>query len=351
MNTESSSRAVVVCDQWLGSNGYAGMKAVRRAGWSVRVVPEWEYIPVRWQSPAMRGLGRAIRSRCVKEFNSALIRTLRRDRPQMLLVFKGMFVTPDAVAEARELGTKAYCFYPDVSIFAHGPYLPRTIREYDWIFTTKSFGVRDMRERLAIQNASVLLHGFDPDLHRPTRLGTGDLDRYGCDVSFIGTWSPKKEELLSHVARKLPHVRLRIWGEQWSRRTNTELDRAIVGHEVTGEEYVRAIGASRINLCILSERREGASSGDQVTSRTFHIPACGGFMLHERTAELLELFEEGKSVSAFGNENELVASVQHWLERDSDRMRIAQCGFEMVRARHSWDHRIATILAHHANTT
>jgi hypothetical protein len=28
-------RAIVVCDQWLGSNGYAGMKALRRAGWSV----------------------------------------------------------------------------------------------------------------------------------------------------------------------------------------------------------------------------------------------------------------------------------------------------------------------------
>ena len=347
MSTQDSRRAVVVCDQWLGSNGYAGMKALRRAGWSVQVVPEWEYIPVRWQSPTMRILGRAARSLCVGEFNSALVRAVRRKRPDILLVFKGTFVHAASLAKIRAMGTRAYCFYPDVSVFAHGPHISRALREYDWIFTTKTFGVRDMRERLAIEHSSVLLHGFDADLHRPLQLGPKDIERYGCDVSFIGTWSPKKERMLGHLARMLPDVRMRIWGEQWWKRKDTELDRAIGGHEVTGEEYVRAIGASRINLCILSERREGASSGDQVTSRTFHIPACGGFMLHERTTEVLELFSEGASVATFGDEEELVSAVQRWLEQESDRIRVSRCGFEQVHQGHSWDHRITTILAHH----
>lgn len=341
------ARAVVVCDQWLGSNGYAGMKALRRAGWSVHVVAEWEYIPVRWQSPTMRILARAIRSSCLREFNSALVRAVRRVQPAMLLVFKGAFVRADALAEIRHMGAKAYCFYPDVSMFTHGPWIPKALHEYDWIFTTKSFGVRDMWERLAIRHTSVIQHAFDADLHRPMRLGARDLERYACDVSFVGTWSPKKERVLSHLAKQLPHVRMRIWGEQWWKRKDKTLDGAIGGHEVTGEEYVRAICASRINLCILSEKRDGASLGDQVTSRTFHIPACGGFMLHERTTELLDLFTEGESVAAFADEEELVSAVQQWLDQDADRMRIALCGFERVRKNHSWDNRISGILARH----
>lgn len=348
MSTSQSRRAVVVCDQWLGSNGYAGMKALRRSGWSVQVLSEWEYVPVRWQSTPMRLLSRAIRANCVSEFNSALVRAVRRTRPDMLLVFKGTFVRAAAIAEVREMGVRAYCFYPDVSIFTHGPHIPRALRKYDWIFTTKSFGVRDMREQLAIEHASVIQHAFDPDLHQPLQLRNGDLERYACDVSFIGTWSPKKEQVLGALSRRLSYLRIRIWGEQWWKSKDKELERSIEGHEVTGEEYVRAIAASRINLCILSERREGASSGDQVTSRTFHIPACGGFMLHERTTELLELFAEGESVAAFGDENELVTAVERWLGADADRARIARCGLELVRRSHSWDHRIAAILARHA---
>lgn len=296
----------------------------------------------------MRILSRAIRTHCVSEFNSALVRAVRRIRPDMLLVFKGTFVRAAAIAEIREMGVRAYCFYPDVSIFTHGPHIPRALRKYNWIFTTKTFGVRDMREQLAIEHASVIQHAFDPDLHRPLQLESDDLERYACDVSFIGTWSPKKERALAHLARRLPHLRIRVWGEQWWKSKDKELERSIEGHEITGEEYVRAIAASRINLCILSERREGASLGDQVTSRTFHIPACGGFMLHERTAELLGLFTEGESVAAFADEDELVSAVERWLGDDAARARIARCALERVRHDHSWDHRISVILARHA---
>lgn len=347
MTTVETRRAIVVCDQWLGSNGYAGMKALRRTGWSVQVLSEWEYVPVRWQTRSLRMLGRGIRPACVREFNSALISATRRMRPDMLLVFKGTFVRADAIAAIRGMGSRAYCFYPDVSVLAHGPQIPRALREYDWIFTTKSFGVRDMRENLAIEHASVIHHAFDPDLHRPIALAPSDTQRYACDVSFIGTWSPKKERVLGHLARKLPSVRLRIWGEQWWKNKDKTLTPWIEGHEITGDEYARAIGASRINLCILSERREGASSGDQVTSRTFHIPACGGFMLHERTDELLELFTEGESVIGFGDEDELVSAVERWLGQDAERRRIADSGLQLVRQNHSWDHRIAAILTRH----
>lgn len=340
-------RALVVCDEWLGSNAYAGMKALRRCDWSVTTVPEREFVPLRWRSPAHKILARAVRRAGAREFNREILLLAERLRPEFLLVFKGMFVSAETLRRLRERGVRSYCFFPDISFRVHGPHIPTALPEYDWVFSTKTFGLRDMRDQLGVTRASLLRHAFDADLHRPLPAEAVDRARYGCDVSYIGTWSPKKERLLRAVAAHRPRWQLRVWGEQWDRATSPELRGSIGGHEVAGEEYVHAIAASRINLAILSEQRAGASSGDQITSRTFHIPACGGFMLHERTDELLTLFAEGRNVACFGEEAELLTAIRRFLDDEPARIRMATAGTQVVVHAHSWDCRIREILAHH----
>jgi hypothetical protein len=347
VTSSSARRALAVCDFWLGGNGYAGMKALRRSGWDVVVVPEWEYVPAKWRSFGMRAVGRLLRPFAVREFNRELILQAERERPELLLVFKGSFVTAAALDRLRALGVRTYCFYPDNSFRAHGPHIPRALPRYDWVFTAKSFGVEDMRRQLGVVRASVLLHGFDPDLHRPVPLAADDIARYGCDVSFIGTWSPKKERLLTALRRGRPSVQLRIWGEQWHNARSPELREAIGGHEVVGEQYVRAIRASKINVAILSEQRAGSSSGDRITSRTFHIPAAGGFMLHERTEEVSTRFREDVDCACFADANELTEKVDLYLAADARRARVTESGHHLVRSRDSWDHRIREIVAKH----
>jgi spore maturation protein CgeB len=338
----------VVCDQWLGSNGFAGLKALRRAGWSAQVVPEWEYVPVKWTSLALRATARLLRGATVRQFNAALTTEVERSGAELLLVFKGTFVTGETIARIRAAGARAYCFYPDISTRTHGPYIPRALREYDWVFTTKRFGVSDMAEHLGVTRASVLAHAYDPDLHRPLELHERDRERYGCDVSFIGTWSPKKERILASLRERLPALNVRIWGSQWARARHPLVRAVASTHPIEGDEYVRAICASTINLAILSETRPGASSDDQVTSRTFHIPACGGFMLHERTSELAEYLVENESVACFGGVEELPAQVTRYLGDSVARQAIARRGRAAVVPRHGWDARIRDILDHHA---
>src|SRR6185312_10215224 len=101
------------------------------------------------------------------------------------------------------------------------------------------------------------------------------------------------------------------------------------------------------NLAILSEQRVGASSGDLLTSRSFHIPACGGFMLHERTAELSEVLTENESVACFSDADEMIEQIDRYVTDDAARAAIAARGREVIAAAHSWDDRIREILAHH----
>jgi hypothetical protein len=344
---QGSQRAIVICDQWLGSDGYAGMKALRRAGWNVLVAAEWDFVPVHWRTLPMRIAGRLLRPAATREFNEALVDQARQFLPEMLLVFKGRFVSPESLRRFRERGIKTYCFYPDVSFRAHGPLIPKALPEYDWVFTTKTFGLADMKEQLGVTRASLIHFGYDPDLHRPVSLTASDRARFDCDVSYIGTWSAKKELLLSELSRQRPHLRLRIWGSQWSRSKSPVIAGAIGGHHVLGEDFVRAVRGSRINLSIMSEARQGSSKGDQVASRTFSVPACEAFVLHERTEEVLRFFREPDEIVCYGSFDELVAKIDRYLPDERERSAIAARARDVVRGGHSWDVRIRQILERH----
>jgi spore maturation protein CgeB len=269
----------------------------------------------------------------------------RRLRPHLFFVFKGRYVAPEAVERVRELGATAVNFYPDVSFTAHGPYIPRALAKYDWVFTTKTFGVDDMARTLGVRNASFMPHGYDREVHRPIRLGAEDRAKYACDVSFVGTWSPKKQRFLERLADLLPDLRVRVWGSQWGPARAT-LGSRVEGVHVLGDEYAKALVASRVNLAILSEARAGASSGDLITSRTFHIPATGAFMLHERTPELLERFDEGAECACFSTAEEAAEKVRYYLANEGERLAVAAAGLRRCETSgYSIDRRAADVLA------
>jgi spore maturation protein CgeB len=168
---------------------------------------------------------------------------------------------------------------------------------------------------------------------------------YGCDVSFIGTYSPKKEKLLAALKEALPSIHLKIWGDQWFRATAPSIKSSIQGRSITGDLYALAIQCSKINLGILNEQVTGASSGDLITSRTFHIPGSSGFMLHERNEESVQYFKEGEEAGFFDGEKELVEQVSLYLGNDSLRDRVAMAGYKRALADHSLDERAKKIIA------
>jgi hypothetical protein len=337
-------RILAVADLWQGSDAYAYVRAFRRLGHSVRVAPSEDYIPGKWTSKPLRALRRLAEPLFVREYSDALIREAEHLRPHLFFVFKGRYVTPEALAAIRRMGAVAVNFYPDVSFMAHGKYIPQSLPVYDWVFTAKSFGIGDMKKLLGVERASMLPPSFDPEVHAPLDLDEEDRAIYECDVSFIGTWSPKKQRLIEAIAVKLPDARVRVWGEQWS-GARASLGSRLEGRGVLGIEYSKAMIASKINLSILSEARRGSSSGDRITARTFQIPATGAFMLHERTDELLEYFREGVECACFSSDEEMVDKIACYLGDPQTRSAMAAAGLtRSIESGYCVDHRAAEIL-------
>jgi spore maturation protein CgeB len=334
---------------WRGSNAGGLFRALSRESQLIEVLDEFYYVSLRSETKKLKIAERLIRKWQEDEFNRTIRQQIDILKPDVVLVYKGVFVQAATLQYARSKSSKLALFYPDVSVTAHGGNIPQCIPLYDIIFTTKTFGIGDMRAKYNVKNVIFVPHGFDPDIHRPLKVTSKDRDIFGCDASFIGIWSPKKEKYLAKVKEAMPDIKMKIWGGQWEKCTTDILKSSIQGVQVIGDLYAMAIQCSSINMGILSEQVSGASSGDLITSRTFHIPGASGFMLHERNKESVLYYEEDKEAGFFETPEELATVTARYLKDEASRDKVRMAGHKRAVAEHSLDARARVIIEHLSN--
>ncbi|MFP5230267.1 MAG: glycosyltransferase [Acidobacteriota bacterium] len=341
------TRILLTGANWYGSNARSCADSLRRLGCDVLDIDEETFFP-----PASvfssRVAWRLLRSKMSREFNSAILNAARTFRYDFFLSMKGTHIERNTLRVLAQAGRPLYNFYPDTSAFQFGHWLPEALPEYDCVFYTKPFWYNDVASRITLKSAHFIPHGFDPVLHRSFPLNNDDRRDYACDVSFIATFTSYKESVLAKLVRLRPNINLSIWGDRWTRKsTAPELRKHIKGFPLLGERYSRAVQSARINLAIMSGIMPGASSGDLTTSRTYTIPACGGFMLHERNDEVLGLYTEGTEIACFASPEELATMIDHYLAVPEERETIARAGQNRCVPAYSYDNRMADLLHWH----
>jgi hypothetical protein len=113
------------------------------------------------------------------------------------------------------------------------------------------------------------------------------------------------------------------------------------------EDFVPLVRGAGINLGFThflgtpgtaSERR-------QVRLREFEIPMAGGFYLTQDCPQLRELFEVGRHIDTWDNAGDLQEKCRHYLDHDDLRRRMAQEAQAHCLANHTWERRMADLLA------
>jgi hypothetical protein len=208
---------------------------------------------------------------------------------------------------------------------------------YDLFATTKSFNVAELQAAGA-RGVMFVDMAYSAAVHHPHAVTPELRERFGGDVGFVGWPEREREKSMRHLARN--GVRVRIWGPwpRWKAAANFRVE----GGPLWDDDYARALSAFRINLGFL--RRVNR---DLQTTRSIEIPACGGFLLAERTAEHQRLFREDVEAVYFADDRELLEKCRYYLAHEDERARIAEAGRRRcVESDYTYEARLTSILRH-----
>ena len=253
--------------------------------------------------------------------NYSLLRLFRNSEWDVLWIDKGTTIEAETFREVRHLQPRCRIvgYSPDDMYGRHNQSRPflQSLRLYDVYFTTKSYGVREL-ESMGAKEVHFVGNAYDSFTHRPVAVGDNDRERFGGRVGFIGAYEEERYRSMEFLAAN--GVPVRVWGPKWPSKTVSK--RLRIEHRcLWGDDYALATCAFDVNLGFLRKINR-----DLQTTRSIEIPACGAFMLAERTSEHLALFEEGLEAAYFDSDKELLDKVRHYLSHEDERKRIAAAG-------------------------
>lgn len=282
------------------------------------------------------------RQRRFAALNRAFVERARRFAPDIVLIAKGGKLSS---ATLREIKHRAGATL--INWATDDPFNPAnstadllaSIPLYDLYVSARMAAIPDL-ERHGARNVAYVRFGYKPEFHYPeSAANRAEAARFDCDVAFIGGADADRAPWFEHLMRALPHIRLNLYGAYWNRYP--ALRRYWRG-EAAGRDYRLALDG-----CAIAVNLVRRSNRDDHVMRTFEAPACGAFVLAERTPTHLELFERDREAVFFGSVEELAAKVREYLPRAADRRRIADAGRRrIVTGAHSYHDRLTRILEH-----
>lgn len=188
---------------------------------------------------------------------------------------------------------------------------------YDVHFTTKSYIIDDLK-KIGAKKVIFTNKHYESSFHYPRDLSEKEINKLGGDVGFIGAWEKERCESILYLASNGINVKV-YGGGKWNEYKG--LDNLTIEPGVFSENYPKSLQSFKLSLCFLRKMNL-----DQQTSRTMEIPACGGFMLAERTDEHLFLFKEGIEAEYFSNDEELLEKCKYYLTHTEQRLEISKAG-------------------------
>ncbi len=258
--------------------------------------------------------------------NAAIVRHMRQQQYDVLWINKGLTIKAATLRKVKQLQPQCRIVgYTTDDMCAPHNQSRRFLKHlplYD-LFLTMNLRGYDLEglKALGAKHVEFTETGFDPHTHRPLELSEEDRRKYGADVGFIGFYESDRAERMNYLAEH--GVAVQIIGSYWDRWPNAHKLLKINNTNVWGQSYAKAICATKINLGFLRKLNR-----DLVTTRSVEIPACGAFMLAERTDAHLALFEEGKEAEFFDSNEEMLDKVRYYLAHPEERERIAAAGRE-----------------------
>lgn len=303
-----------------GATGAGLVSGFRDSGWLVQKVDRGDFAITARLLP-IRIASRLAREALQQAYRDEVWRQCQALRPDVFLTVKGTGLDAHLLRRIRDLGTRVVMYYPDFH-FEHEGVDPSSFDLYDLFVTTKSFQVGWLGQRLGSDRVAYVPHGYGEQVFQPLFESLSD-EEFTFDVLYMGNHSPYKQRWLDRLVDLSPTLRLGVVGNRWREQVvplNVPQSAMLGG--VTGLRLSSLIQRSRINIG-LHFGKNNSGWEDLVSTRTFEIPACKGFMLHIDNEEVRSLFEVGEEIDVFRSPEELHEKICFYLDQPVRRAEMA----------------------------
>ena len=327
---------------WTGSTSVYRVDALRELGHEVVTVDTMPPDPRREHALFARVLNRLGFPPDLAGANARLRRVAAAGGFDVVWVEKGRTLRPSTLRAVRRANPGA----PLVSYALDDMMNPRnqsrawraSVPVYDVHVTTKTYNVHEL-PRLGARRVLFSGNAYAPAVHRPMTLTPAERARWGSEVVFVGQVEADRLALIRALVAA--GVEVTVHGPDWARHRGEHPGLKVGEPWVADADYARVVSGAKISLGFLRK-----ANRDLQTTRSVEIPACGGFMLAERTDEHLALFAEGVEAEFFEGADELIRKTKTYLEHDEARCRIAAAGRERcLRGGYGYPERLAGVLA------
>jgi len=264
-----------------------------------------------------------------KLVNYALAQTVKRSKPDIVFVIKGETLTPKTLRALKKFSSCIIInFYPDNPFTVwngnsnHNVLLSLPLYDH---FLSWSQTLIPALEGAGCNRISFFPFAFDQDLFIPAKIDS--IQTYTFDICFIGTWEPDREQWLSGLIKKMPHLQIGLWGNRWKQHCKCPfLKKIIQGNAIYSNEMMSVFLQSKIVLNLI--RKQNNTSHNM---RSTEIPATGAFQLSQRTQEVSTiLFKEGESVACFSTLEELCKKIDFYLNNEQARTMVIEKSTQQV---------------------
>ena len=262
-----------------------------------------------------RILNRIMMPTIAAKINQDLISSVRNNRYDLILVNNGWHLTAGTIDALKKHAKYVVNWSTDelyndaFSSFIH----TESYSRYDCVFSQRKHLFSFYRSK-GIKRLEYLPLFYYPE-HHPVATSGNDKNKWGSDIAFMGTWSKEREKMLDVLAG----LNVNIWGGHWN-KSNKEFKKTftITNKIAWLEDMARVADSTKIIVDALTKNQN-----DKINLKNLQVPACGGFLITNRTDIILELFEEDKEIVCYDSYEELRSKCEYYLLHEEERRAIA----------------------------
>ena len=224
----------------------------------------------------------------LQQRDDAIIKIIKEDTPDLLLISKGNTINVKVLQEARKY-CKVACWYMDPLVNADAEWMEK-VKNSDYVFSAYEHLANIFRE--TNKNSFYLQEGYDPDVHRPMKVEK----KY--DTTFVGFLKDQRVEYFR--------------GCGFMNFNNSY-----------GTEYTKVVNQSRINLGF-------TTNGEGSSDRVYKVLACGGFFMTDSWKYMESDWKVGSDFVIFKSINDFRDKEAYFLKNGKERHEIAEHGRKTV---------------------